>query len=54
MAGKWTNWVGNQSFKYASFHNLTLLVNKFDLQLYEPLSGIEPETFALREQRSTN
>jgi len=24
----------------ASFHNLTLLVNKFDLQLYEPLSGI--------------
>ena len=19
MAGKWTNWVGNQSFKYASF-----------------------------------
>ena len=38
----------------ASFHNLTLLVNKFDLQLYEPLSGIEPEAFALREQRSTN
>ena len=24
------------------------------LILWEPLSGIEPETFALREQRSTN